>query len=118
MELDGGTSFEKLKEAPVLKYYDASKRVKLSVDASSCGIGAVLSQDECPIAYASKAFTDAQKINAQIEKELAVTSSTRICLDNEKTLGRDPTKTSGNAPQDSEIQHHCEIQKRKGTLRG
>ena len=58
-------------EAPVLKYYDASKPVKLSVDASSCGIGAVLFQDECPIAYASKAFTDAQKRYAQIEKELA-----------------------------------------------
>ena len=46
MELDGGTSFEKLKEmvteAPVHTYYDASKPVKLSVDASSCGIGAVL----------------------------------------------------------------------------
>ena len=58
-------------EAPVHTYYDASKPVKLSVDASSCGIGAVLFQDECPIAYASKAFTDAQKRYAQIEKELA-----------------------------------------------
>lgn len=68
-------SFEKLQkmvtEAPVLKYYDASKPVKLSTDASSCGIGAVLFQDECPIAYASKAFTDTQKRYAQIEKELA-----------------------------------------------
>ena len=69
-------SFEKLQEmvteAPVLRYYDASKPVKLSVDASSCGIGAVLFQDECcPIAYASKAFTDTQKRYAQIEKELA-----------------------------------------------
>uniref|UniRef100_A0A8C2B8P6 ribonuclease H n=1 Tax=Cyprinus carpio TaxID=7962 RepID=A0A8C2B8P6_CYPCA len=68
-------SFEKLQkmvtEAPVLKYYDASKPVKLSTDASSCGIGAVLFQDECPIAYASKAFTDTQKKYAQIEKELA-----------------------------------------------
>ncbi|KAL2080774.1 hypothetical protein ACEWY4_024567 [Coilia grayii] len=38
-------SFEKLlgmvTEAPILKYYDASKPIKLSVDSSSCGIGAV-----------------------------------------------------------------------------
>jgi len=67
-------SFETLQnmvtEAPVLKFYDASRPVKLSVDASSCGIGAVLFQDERPITYASKAFTDTQKRYAQIEKEL------------------------------------------------
>ena len=68
-------SFESLQkmvtEAPVLKCYDAARPVTLSVDASSCGVGAVLFQDGSPIAYASKAFTDTQKRYAQIEKELA-----------------------------------------------
>ena len=72
---DQDKSFENLQkmvtEAPVLKFYDASRPVTLSVDASSCGVGAVLFQDGCPIAYASKAFTDTQKRYAQIEKELA-----------------------------------------------
>ncbi|XP_063965835.1 uncharacterized protein K02A2.6-like [Lytechinus pictus] len=68
-------SFKALKEAvtnaPVLKYYDVSKPVKLSVDASQAGTGAVLLQNGHPVAYASKAFTDAQTRYAQIEKELA-----------------------------------------------
>lgn len=46
-------------------------QVTLSVDASSCGVGAVLLQNNCPIAFASKAFTETQKRWAQIKKELA-----------------------------------------------
>lgn len=66
--------FVKLKEmltkAPVLKYYDVNKDVVVSVDASSQGLGAVLLQDNLPVAYASKALTSSQKMWAQIEKEL------------------------------------------------
>ena len=57
-------------EAPVLKYFDPKKPTKLSVDASSTGLGAVLLQEGHPIAYASKALTDTQKNYAQIEKEM------------------------------------------------
>lgn len=67
-------SFQKIKEIlckrPVLQLYDTNKDCKLSVDASSTGVGAVLLQNELPVAYASKAFTPSQKSWAQIEKEL------------------------------------------------
>ena len=67
-------SFLSLKElittAPVLKYFDPSKHIKLSVDASSKGLGAVLLQENHPVAYASRALTTCQQNCAQIEKEM------------------------------------------------
>nr|XP_054768172.1 uncharacterized protein K02A2.6-like [Lytechinus pictus] len=69
------TAFEKLQqmatEAPILQFYDVNQPVTVSVDASQNGVGAVLLQNEKPVAYASKAFTDCEKRYAQIEKELA-----------------------------------------------
>lgn len=61
---------KKIVESPVLKFFNPSKELKLSVDASSLGLGAVLLQDEHPIAYASKVLTDVQTRYSQIEKEL------------------------------------------------
>ena len=46
---------------PVLKFYDSKKPIGISVDASCGGLGAVLMQDDHPIAYASRASTDTQK---------------------------------------------------------
>ena len=71
-------SFEKLKviitNAPVLKYYDVTKDVTIQVDASPNGLGAVLLQDERPVAYASRSLTQSEQNYAQIEKEmLAIT---------------------------------------------
>ena len=71
-------SFEKLKviitNAPVLKYYDVTKDVTIQVDASPNGLGAVLLQDEHPVAYASGSLTQSEQNYAQIEKEmLAIT---------------------------------------------
>ena len=58
------TSFQELKKlitrTPVLKSYDPQKPTTISVDASSKGIGAVLLQQDSPIAYASKSLTTCQ----------------------------------------------------------
>lgn len=68
------TSFQKLKQmastTPVLGYYDPSKPLTLSVDASSKGLGAVLFQEGKPQAYASIGLTQTQRHYAQIEKEI------------------------------------------------
>ena len=42
----------------------------LSVDASSKGVGAVLLQNERPVAYACKALTPSQENFVQMEKEM------------------------------------------------
>ena len=60
-QAEQANSFTSLKElitqTPVLKYFNPSMPTKLSVDASSKGLGAVLLQDNQPIAYASRALT-------------------------------------------------------------
>ncbi len=56
--------------APVLRYYDASLPVLLSVDASMKGLGCVLLQEEQPIAYTTKALYVTEQNYAQIEKEM------------------------------------------------
>jgi transposase InsO family protein len=66
-------AFAKIKEAlsnaPVLRFYDVNDDVTLQVDASSKAMGAVLMQQNQPVAYAAKAFTTSQTNYPQIEKE-------------------------------------------------
>lgn len=57
-------------DPPVLKFFDQKEPVCLSVDASSKGMGAVLLQNDRPVAYASKALTSCQQNYSQIEKEM------------------------------------------------
>ena len=57
-------------QAPVLHYFDVSKPVTLSVDASSKGMGALILQ-EGPVAYASKTFTECQQRYSRMEKEIS-----------------------------------------------
>lgn len=59
-----------LRESPVLKYFDPSKKIVVSVDASKHGLGACLLQDNLPVSYASKALNETQINQAQITKEL------------------------------------------------
>ena len=55
---------------PVLKYFDVNKPVEIQCDASQHGLGAVLIQDDQPIAYSSCSLTDVEGRYAQIEKEM------------------------------------------------
>ena len=61
---------ELITTAPVLKNFNPSRLTDLSVDASSKGLGAVLLQDNHPIAYVSRVLTSYQQNYAQIEKEM------------------------------------------------
>ena len=67
-------AFQKIKDAlssaPVLRYYSLKEPVTISCDASQSGLGCVLLQGNAPVAYGSKALTDAEYAYAQIEKEL------------------------------------------------
>ncbi|GBN42352.1 Transposon Ty3-I Gag-Pol polyprotein, partial [Araneus ventricosus] len=67
-------AFEDLKKcvtnAPVLSFYNKDKMSTISVDASQYGLGAVLLQEDHPIAYASSSLTETQQRYSQTEKEL------------------------------------------------
>ena len=65
---------EKLASTEVLVHYDVHLPVKLACDASSYGVGAVISHvlpggEEKPIAYASRTLTQSEQNYPQIEKE-------------------------------------------------
>lgn len=53
-----------------LRYFDPNKETTVQVDASSRGLGATLMQDGEPVAYASKALSDAETRYANIEREM------------------------------------------------
>ena len=57
----------------VFVHYDSKLPIKLACDASSYGVGAVLSHifsdGECPIAFASRTLTKAERNYGQIEEE-------------------------------------------------
>lgn len=75
-------AFEKLKELivnhPILQYPDFNKQFVLTTDASQFAIGAVLSQNDHPICYASRTLNEHEKNYSTIEKELlAIVWSTK-----------------------------------------
>jgi hypothetical protein len=68
------SSFNKIKKLllkpNILAYPDFSSTFTLTVDASKAGTGAVLSQNNKPIAFASKCFNNAEQKKPTIEQEL------------------------------------------------
>jgi len=71
---EASVAFAKIKETltstEVLRYFDVSKPVTLTVDASMRGLGAAIIQSNGVVAYASRALTSAEQKYAQIEKEM------------------------------------------------
>ena len=57
-------------QAGALAYFDPAKPTVIQVDASQEALGAALTQDGRPIAFASKSLTDTEKRYANIEREL------------------------------------------------
>ena len=77
MVLDGRvlkTARQPLTTSNVLVHYDCTLLLKLAADASSYGLGAVISHDmadgtEKPIAFASRSLSKSEKNYSQIDKE-------------------------------------------------
>ena len=67
-------AFQRIKDVIVSKkclaFYDVSKPVTIQVDACKSGVGAVLIQDDVPVAFASKSLTPTQQRYAPIEQEM------------------------------------------------
>ena len=53
----------------VLAYFDPEKELRLQMDASKCGLGAVVLQEGKPIAYASKSLNSTEENYAQIDRK-------------------------------------------------
>ena len=99
-------AYEKLKDMlcsdQVLTFYDPGKSVKLDTDASSYGLGAVLSHvdddgNERPIEYISRTLSDAEKRYSQIDKE-ALSIIWSIKRFNRYLLGRHFTLVTDHQP--------------------
>ena len=66
-------AFEDLKQAlsvtPVMAYFDPARDTKIIVDASPVGIGAILTQNNRVISYASRSLTPAEQRYSQTDRE-------------------------------------------------
>lgn len=95
---------ELLSTPPLLKFYDPDKAVRISSDASSTGLGAVLLQmhDQAwqPVAYASRAMTEAETKKA-FGNYLCLRAVSPICLWAESQRRDRPQTVDSNLCQSS-----------------
>ena len=59
--------------ALVLHYDDVKKETTIECDSSKHGLGAVITQEGKPVAYASRTLTSTERNYVQIEKEALAT---------------------------------------------
>ena len=79
--VDQRTAYETLKQMltseKLLQYYDSRKPIVIQTDATTAGLGAVLLQDDKPVAYASRSLSKSESNYAPIElKCLAIVFAT------------------------------------------
>jgi hypothetical protein len=59
----------KLTDSKVMSYYSPEKKTEIVVDASPVGLGAILTQEDNVVCYASRALTDTESRYSQMERE-------------------------------------------------
>ena len=84
-------------EAPVLKYSEPKEELTLQIDSSYTGLGAVLTQNGQPIAFASRALSNAETGYVQIKKELLAVVFGLVKF-HQHTYGRPVTVQSDHKP--------------------
>ncbi|GFR84453.1 Pol polyprotein [Elysia marginata] len=71
---DQNKAFNKLKDrltqVGVIAYFDPKKETEILVDASPCGLGAILTQQGKIVCYAGRALTDVETRYSQTEREM------------------------------------------------
>lgn len=67
-----------LSHEPIITFFNVEKSVCVSVDAAKCGLGAVITQNERPIACASRSLTEIERRYSQVKKELLTVT---FCLE-------------------------------------
>ena len=109
-------TFEKAKEAlqasSVLVHYDINLPLVLAADASSYGVGAVISHmlpsgEEKPIAFASRTLTRSEKNYAQLEEALALVFGVKKF--HQFLYGRQFTLLTDHKPLTTILGSHTEI---------